>query len=416
MKLSKVSKNTLALFSAQIYNKFTAAVFFFFAARALGVTNFGKYTLVLTFISFFYILSDWGLSTLTIRDVARSPEDTKKYLLHTIVLRIGLALISYTALLGIALILSYPKEIIVLIIIAGLSILPNNILNSFNSILNAHEKMHIPSIMCMIFNTIFLALGILCLYLNLGLVALVLIILSLSFINTALTGSFVKKFLMPFRPHIDYLFCKNLLKEATPFAILSSLSIIYFRVDAIILSKLQTIEIVGLYNAAYKIVEFLMFFPASLLMAYFPKMSKQARSSTIELRRNYIKVILLFLIIIVPIAVICTVYAKYIILILFGKTFIPASSALKILIWGVVIMFINAPFGNILYNSNRIYRYIPYQILLTLLNIWLNLILIPKWSLLGASYTTVITEIVAFFIQIWFIKQILFSKPRYTLF
>lgn len=412
MKLSKVSKNTIALFTSQVYNKFTAAIFFFIAARILGVTNFGKYTLVITFISFFYILSDWGLSTLTMRDVARSPDETKKYLTHTIIPRIGLALISYLVLLGIAIILSYPKEIVVLITIIGLSLFPNNILNSFNAILNAHEKMHIPSIMCMIFNTIFLILGALCLYLNLGLAMLVLVSVPLSLINSILTGYFLKKFLKPFRLYLEYAFCKKLFKEATPFAILSSLSIIYFRVDAIMLSKLQTIEVVGLYNAAYKIVEFLMFIPASLVMAYFPQMSRHARSSITELRKSYVKTILFLLMIIVPIAIFCTFFAKYIILFLFGKPFIPASSALKILIWAVVVMFVNAPFGNILYNSNKILKYIPYQVLLTLLNITINFILIPKWSFLGASYTTLITEIIAFSIQIWFIKHILFSQKQ----
>lgn len=411
MRLSKIPKNALALFSSQVYNKLTGAVFCIIAARLLGIANFGKFTLVLTFLSFFYIISDWGLSTLTIRDVAREEAETKEYLIYTIILRIAIALISYIALIALVFILAYPKEIIILIIIAGLSLFSNNVLNSFNAILNAYERMYIPSIMCMIFNTIFLLIGALCLYLNLGLITLISVIVILSLINTILTGSFLKEHLTPFKfqiPRTPWMW--GLIKKAAPFAILSALSIIYFRVDTIILSKLKTIETVGFYNAAYKFVEFLMFIPTSLLMAYFPQMSKQAKSSKSKLRKNYLKIISLLLIIIMPIAIFLTFWGNHVILILFGRVFLPSGAALKILIWAVVIMFINAPFGNILYNSDKILRYIPYQILLTLINITLNLILIPKLSFLGAAYTTLITEIIALAIQLCFIKQILFSK------
>lgn len=410
MKLSRVSKNTLALFTSQAYNKFTAAIFFFIAARILGVINFGKYTLVLTFISFFYIISDWGLSTLTIRDVARTPDETRKYLIHTIILRMGLSLISYLVLIWITFLLNYPKEIIILISIVGLSIFTNNILGAFNSILSAHEKMHIPSIMGIIFSTIFLMLGGLCLYLRLGLVILVLVIVSLSLINAISTGWIIRRFLLPIRFSFNYSFYKNLLCQATPYAILSVLSIIYFRIDTVMLSKLKTMEAVGLYNASYKIVEFLMFIPVSLLGAYFPQMSREAKSSIIQLRTTYLKSTKLLLVFIIPVSIFFTVFAKDIILFLFGSSFIPAAGALRILIWAVVVMYINAPLGNILYNSDRLIRFIPLAILNTSLNIILNFIFIPRWGYIGASTTTLICEITGFFIQIWFVKKILFSK------
>lgn len=410
MRFSKVSKNTLFLFSTQVYNKLIGGIFSIIAARILGVSDFGKYALVITLLSFFYILSDWGLSTLTIREIAKSQLDTKKYLIYTMGLRLLLAGISFSLLFGLSIFLDYPSEITILITIVGLSIFPNNILNSFNSILNAYEKMYIPSIMCMAFNTIFLILGILCLHFGLGLLGLISIITFLSFINTILTSYFIRGFLMPLKIHFEYSFCKKIFAEATPFAILSALSIIYFRVDTIILSKIKTLETVGFYNAAYKIVEFLMFIPASLVLAYFPQMSRQAKSSVNELRTSYIKSVKYLLAFIIPIAISCSFFSKYIILILFGKQFLPSSMALKILIWAVVFMFINAPFGNILYNSKRIYKYIPFQILLTLLNIALNLILIPRWGYLGASYVTLITEIVAFIVQICFIRKILYTN------
>lgn len=403
MNLSKIHKNTLALFSAQVYNKFIAAVFFAIAARSLGVTDFGKYTLVLTFISLFYIISDWGLSTLTIRDVAREPDRTREYLIHTVILKSGLAIISYLVLICLALVLFYPIEILVLLAVVGLSIITNNIIGAFNAIFSAHEKMHIPSLMGIIFSTIFLILGALCLYLHLGLKALMSIIVLLSLSNAVSTGWLIRKFLFPMKFSFDFSLYRKLFKKAAPYAILSALSIIYFRVDTIILSKLDTMEAVGLYNAVYKIVEFLMFIPVSLLGAYFPQMSREAKYSINGLKKSYFRSTKILFIIILPVAIFCTITARDIIQFLFGSAFIPATNTLRILLWAVVVMYINAPIGNILYNSERLHRFIPFAILNTLLNIILNLILIPRFGYLGAGIATLATEVTGFFIQIWFL-------------
>lgn len=409
MKVSKILKNTLSLFSAQIYTKFTAAVFFIIAARTLGTEGFGSYVLVLTFISFFYILSDWGLSTLTIRDVARSHDKTKEYLAETIPVRIILAVIFYLLLIGLAFMLSYPRQIIMLIGIAGTSLFTNTILGAFNAIFSAHEKMHIPSMLGMIFSTLFVIAGGVCLYLKFGLISLMSLLVILNLANTLLSAFLLRKVLFSIRFSLNPAAFKKLISQSSPYAMLSALSIIYFRIDTVILSKMQTIDTVGIYNAAYKIVDFLMFIPVCYMGACFPQMSRQLKLEKDKLKDNYFLITKNLLFIILPIAVVCTLFAKDIISALFGKSFLPSASALRILIWAVVVMYINAPLGNIVYSSDKLTRFVPFAVLNTLLNIVLNIILIPKWSYIGASWTTLITEITGFILQIWLIKKFIFK-------
>ena len=415
MKISTTSKNTLFLFANQVYNKITAVIFFSLAARLLGIDNFSKYVLILTFISFFYIISDWGLSTLTIRNVARRTEETNEYLKQTILLRIVFSLLSYFALLAVILLLRYPKDIVLLISIVGLSLFTNNILNSYNATFSAHEKMHIPAVIGMVFSTLFLFLGVLILYLNLGLFVIMSLILFLGIINVVVTNKLIKKYYgytLKFDLSLNYTYFKKIIAQATPFAVLSILSIIYFRVDTIMLSKLQPLETVGLYNAAYKVIEFLRFIPVCLLGAYFPMMSRHAKTSIEDLRKNYFKTTGILLAVIIPVVIICSLFATKIILLLFGSAYLPAASALRILIWAGFIMYLSAPIGNVLYNSNKIMLFVPFAVFNTLLNIILNFIFIPKYSYIGASYTTLVTEITGFIIQIWFIKEIIFHKKN----
>jgi O-antigen/teichoic acid export membrane protein len=410
MRLTKVSKNTLFLLGSQVYTRFTGALFFFIAARKLGINNFGTYTLVLTFLSFFYILSDWGFSTLTIRDLSRAPSQIRNYLLHTLPLRIIISLLSYLLLLCLVFFLSYPFKTILLIIIAGLTIFTNTTLAALNAVFSSQEKMHIPSLMGIFFSTAYLITGLFALLSGCGLLTLICILVFLNIANTAITAYILRKFLFPFKLSFDFTFYNKLIKQSTPYAILSALSIIYFRIDTIMLSKLKTMEDVGIYNSAYKLVDFLMFLPICYMGAIFPKMSRLTVESTDKLRKTYWTASKFLFSLILPVAVLFTIFAKHIIVLLFGQSFAPASIPLQILIWAVVVMYINAPIGNILYNSDKISKFIPYAVLNTSLNIILNFVFIKKWGYIGASTTTLITEITGFLLQIWLIKKIPFPK------
>jgi len=96
-----------------------------------------------------------------------------------------------------------------------------------------------------------------------------------------------------------------------------------------------------------------------------------------------------------PLSIGTTLLADKITLLLYGNSYIPSILALKILVWIVVLTFINIAFGNLVTATNHqniLTRQTGYCLIL---NILLNLILIPKFSFIGASIATVITEIFA---------------------
>lgn len=405
MKLSLVSKNTLALLGSQIYARFTGAFFLFIAARILGAENFGSYTLVLTLISFFYILSDWGMSTFSIRETSKNLNKTKEYLLSVIPIRLIIAFASYILMIVLCLALNYPKTILILLFTAGLSIFSNTLLNAGNAVLSAHEKMHVPSILGMIFSTLYVLLGTALLMLKNSVLSLMILLVLLNLINLLTTGLILKKYLTPFKLNLNTRLLRKLFLDATPYAVLSALSIIYFRVDTIILSKLRTMEEVGLYNAVYKIVEFLTYLPTCYMGACFPKTARQLKTDTSQLKKDYLKSTGFLLSAIIPIAIIFTIFSKHIVTILFGQAFINSAPLLQILIWAVVFMYLNAPIGNIVNNSEKIYKFIPYAATNTALNIVLNIALIPKYGAKGAAITTLFTEITGLVLAIYLVKK-----------
>ncbi len=64
---------------------------------------------------------------------------------------------------------------------------------------------------------------------------------------------------------IDFPFWRSFLKESAPIGITAIVTFLYFKCDTILLSFLQNQHDVGIYGAAYKIIETIIFFPAMII-------------------------------------------------------------------------------------------------------------------------------------------------------
>lgn len=89
-----------------------------------------------------------------------------------------------------------------------------------------------------------------------------------------------------------------------------------------------------------------------------------------------------------------TLLADKIILLIFGQGYTQSIAALQILIWTMVFTFIGAAFVQLLQSINKQLIITKISIICVIINIIFNLILIPRYSFIGASFATLITEIV----------------------
>ncbi|MCG7847721.1 MAG: flippase, partial [ANME-2 cluster archaeon] len=202
------------------------------------------------------------------------------------------------------------------------------------------------------------------------------------------------KFVLP-KIKVDLDFWKSTLKEALPFGLTGIFVTIYYWIDSIMLSLMQGDEAVGWYNAAYRLIMVLLFIPSILNMVIFPAMSRFFITSKESLRFAYEKYFKYMAIVGIPLGLGTTLLADRIILLIFGAEYINSVIALQILVWSSVFIFLNGAFARLLEASN-------YQMTITKItgicmveNVVLNLIIIPKFSYIGASATTVITEFTA---------------------
>ena len=204
---------------------------------------------------------------------------------------------------------------------------------------------------------------------------------------------FIKKFSMP-NIRIDWNFWKPTIKDAWPFALISLSGMLYTYFDSIILSILKGSEVVGWYSAAYGIMMLLLFIPNAVNMAIFPIMSRYYTSSKDSIKMMHEKYFKYMIMIGIPIGAGTTILADKIIPLIFGQGYSQSIIILQILIWTIVITFAGASFVQILQSTNKQLIITKISGICLIINIILNLILIPKYSYIGASFATFITEII----------------------
>jgi O-antigen/teichoic acid export membrane protein len=160
----------------------------------------------------------------------------------------------------------------------------------------------------------------------------------------------------------------------------------------VMLSLMKGDEVVGWYNAAYRLVFSLGIIPSVYFSAAFPVMSKFFITSHESLRLINEKSIKYMCIVALPMAVGTSLLASKVVPLVFGAGYQNSVIALQLLVWAVAFVFISSAFARLFESLNR-------QMIVSIvagscafINVALNLILIPNFSYKGSCIATVATE------------------------
>jgi len=405
--VQRIAKNTGVLFISNIVSKVFSFFYVMYTARYLGAEGFGILSFALAFTGIFGVFTDLGLNPLTVREVARDKSLAGKYLNNITVMKLILVIITFALIALVINILGYPLQTIKVVYLIALSIIFSAFTRIFYSIFQAFEKMEYQSLgqvlkSILIFSGVMLAIKYNFTIIDFASIYLIASIVVLGYSLIILRGKFSNPVFASKNKivEIDWSFWKPTIKEALPFGLTGIFVTIYYWTDSVMLSLMQGNEVVGWYNAAYRLILILLFIPSIINVSIFPIMSRFYVSSEDLLRFTYKKFFKYMAIIGIPLGVGVTLLANKIILLIFGAEYINSIIALQILVWSSVFIFLSSAFARLLESSNRQLTITKITAINALANVILNLILIPKFSYIGASIATVITEFSALMFSI----------------
>jgi O-antigen/teichoic acid export membrane protein len=178
-----------------------------------------------------------------------------------------------------------------------------------------------------------------------------------------------------------------------PLIATSIIANVYWRADVPILQAAKGDAEVGWYSLAYKPFEALLFLPFTIRGVVFPVIGVYFTSSEAALRRGIESLYRALLAFGWPCSVGLLVLTPNIASLLHFR-YPEAEPALRILAIAIVFMFVDNTFVTALNAMDRQGRYAAIALVGLVVNVGLNLVVIPRYGYLAASWTTVITEVV----------------------
>ncbi|HEX5147115.1 MAG TPA: flippase [Conexibacter sp.] len=186
---------------------------------------------------------------------------------------------------------------------------------------------------------------------------------------------------------------RPLMKVAVPLGIASLLISVYYQIDAVLLLQLGSAREAGYYGAAYRFLSPLLFLPAAVMSSFFPVLSAVHREDPDRVRRLVQRAAELMAVISLPILAITLALSDQIVNLLFGATYARTAQVLPILMVAFVSMCFGSLAGFLAPLLNLHWRLAIYSLIGAVVNIGLNVWLIPKHGALGAAWVTVVTEV-----------------------
>jgi len=396
--VQRIAKNMMVLFLARIVSILFGFFYVMYTARYLGPANYGILSFALALNGIFRVITNFGLDPLTVREVARDKSLARRYLANGIVLKLIFGTLTFLIVALVVNFLRYPGLTRRVVYIITFSTIVTGINNLFNDIYQAFERMEfisigqiLQSVLSLVFAIVAIKLGMDVLYF--AMIYLIANLITLGYHIVIMTWKFLKP-----KIEIDLRFWKSVVKEAWQFALMTIFVSIYYWMDSVMLSYMKGDKVVGWYSAAYNVILLVLVISQIYFTAIFPNLSRHYKN-TQTFNYIYYKSLIYMAFIAFPLGILTTLLSEKIILAIYKEAYLPASLALKVLIWADVCIFISLNFGYVFNALNRQDIATKATGIGALVNVVLNLILIPKYSLVGAAVATVITEFIVLIVE-----------------
>ncbi|MFC1633818.1 polysaccharide biosynthesis C-terminal domain-containing protein [Planctomycetota bacterium] len=409
MKVARrIATNSIFILLTRVSELISGIIIVILATRYLGLKAFGEYTFIRVVSFVFMPIISWGTLRILIRDMSVEAEKVPVLLTSGLVVN-GLMTI-VVVLCGTGVIVAFRLTSTVAIVALYLAILSQVLIamrKTVECVFLANESMFFVSLTTFISRGLSVLFFLLAINYDFGMIGL---FVALAAANTTglLSASIVSafKFARPKWP-IDVRQLSYLFRESFSIAISTFLRQGYTYVCVFFLKIFQDIEHVSLFQAPQRIVAPLLLLPSSALMAFVPTLSRLAsdENSISVLQSIYHKIFKYIIIFTLPIAVCGTLYAPRIILLLFGRDFLKATIAFRILIWTIPLLSLNVLLSFILTSIKQQKVLITSGIACFVSNGVLGVILVQKYGYIGASVTSLLSYSILFTFNFCFLSK-----------
>lgn len=432
--LKKIASNTFSQILSKVVTAIIAIFLISILTNYLSVEMYWLYSKIYNYTWIFVFLADLWLYAISIREISNNKENSSKIVWNVMTLRLILWIIILVFSTLLAFFLpGYNSSLAILsIIIASLFTILQLLNSSILALMQANMKIEfsaISLIIAKIVNVLLIAIIAYFLYpkefiQNSDYFSPFLFIIWAGvisvFVNTILNYFYAKK-ITSIKFEFDYEYIKHLFKISLPYWVALFLSVVYFKIDIILLSLIEWPELwdlsIALYSLPMKIVEVLMviwwFYMTSLLPSLSSGFKESDEKKLINLTDISFRILFAFASILFVWGVL---FRDYIIRIIANEEYITtthiynSSDAFLIVFFVILFYFLSLVFIYVLVAAEKQSKLLKINIFITIFNIVWNILLIPKYSFMWAWFTTLLSQILLFIFWYYHTKKLIDFK------
>lgn len=364
-------------------------------ARSFGPSNYGYFSYIFAYVGIFSFIANLGVNDILIRELVDKPEQKNK-LLGT-----AFRILSYGGIFAflassISVFFLETNPLIRALIILYSSIFiwsPINVVVAYFQATIQAKKNAQAQIVGMILTSL---LKVFLLLTNQGIIWLTLAFV-LDYVITSILYlmNYIHSGLKFQGWEYDRQVAKKLLRSSVFLMLSAAASYVLLKIDQVMIKFFLDETAVGLYSVAVKLSEIWYFIPAITCASLFPAIINSKKNNPVQYRNRLYKLYMFLGLSGFLIAIPITILAPQIITILFGSAYIESVNILKIYVWSGIGLFIMTGINRYFMAENQLKSIFIYSLISVIMNIVLNLILIPRIGLLGAAWATLVSYLIS---------------------
>jgi O-antigen/teichoic acid export membrane protein len=388
-----IFRNTAVQVVADLASKVLTFAFYVYMARKLGHGEFGDYVFALSLALLTTVVAGFGTDAILVREVAREGDTLRSLFWNAIGIKLAFGAVGVGAALAVAVVGDYGTEVRVAVVLLASASVLELVSKTVGATFQAFDDLGPPAVALFLQRSLTATVGITALAIGTGVVGVAAIYLGGAVAALAYSARVLgtRRIRPPIRLSAER--ARWLILASFPIGLAAIFDTIVFRADATILSLMKGNAEVGLYGAAYQMLETTLFLSYAFVAAVLPTLSRLDRGTRPSLGEGYESTLKVITALLLPLGTAFVLFAEPLTRLLYGAGYADAASAVRLLGGAAALYGISylSCYILILQDRARILAWV--SIAVAVENVGLNLLLIPAYSFDGAAAVTSISEL-----------------------
>jgi PST family polysaccharide transporter len=385
-----ILKNAVWLLAGQVVGRSIRAVIVVYAARVLGASQYGVFSLAMSIVPLFMLFAEIGVNPVVSREIARDFDNRARWIATGFAAKTTLLVLSLVVTMLFAPHLTRLPGMQGLLLLVALAFFLDGIRDFGCAVVRALEEMQWEVIVGVAGSSTTVVAAFLLFSVSKSPSHLALDYLAGSAVASFAIFVPFRRFLVGFARNFDLPLAHLMFRAVWPYAIWVMLNSVLVYADSIMLGFLKDVRAVGIYNAASKPIQVFSALPELMAASVFPTFARRAAGGDFltPLSKSLSAVMLAAL----PLTFGGIILGRSIITVLYGSPYQESALVFQILLLLVPLQFAATIVSNAIFAHDRHVEMLPYVALGTISNVVLNWALIPPYGPAGSAVAMLLSR------------------------